>query len=371
MGDEKKVKTDCKTKEEDKVTERLADILKYAEYLRCDIISWLLDNKCDSNKIHTIKANDIHTQYNEAQVGIFDIFITNKKCKIIIENKIDVKRNLEESQKTEYINFLQSQKESCFNAIIFLIPNGYEHKKCLNSIKEANNICVSIKEWNDLLRYMELKEFGKGNSLLQTNIDYFCNHINNAKYALLHFTAQEALMLYKPNDLYTAVKTIEKITALTNKAKEKIIEKLNDKDLFSCGDDATLTSKENANANKSKNFGSYLNIKKDATQKYSVIFYGLSFNIADEKPEFVFNVDIKKGFVKKDTAGYEFDNWFYFPIDDKFMLENDKNSSELIESFAEQVSKIINENFSMPDTESDTNQTPHKEDIAHDTNGSN
>ena len=313
------------TKEnENSATELLCNLFR-TKYMRTICLGFF---NITDNAINCINIENITTQKSFDENGIPDIIIKNSDCYYIIENKIKIGTELQENQKTSYIDSIKKSKKR-FTGYIFIIPKNYVHEYKINELKKNNNF-INIVYWEEFLKYLVDLEIQDESPIVKESLDYLIKVvIKTSLYNEENFLSPyEVIMLYNSKDVLESLKLCSNVF---NKMKYIENDILKIKGL-----------KPGTDSNNISNFDSIGKYYFYDGKKEECIFTGLNLNLMNynaidihdntKKAEnYVFSISFLKSYLKNnlqlDIDYFDDNEWLYFPLNKKLLIKEDNTKS--------------------------------------------
>lgn len=132
---------------ENSFTELFVNILQIDAYRKV-LISFFREQLSDQSIDFSFE--DITTQMESDGNGRPDIEIKNNNIHILIENKIDRKRELTDNQENNNYQLIFNCSDNSIKHLFYFVPRYYNHKNLIPTISQT-----SIVEWEDFIEFFK------------------------------------------------------------------------------------------------------------------------------------------------------------------------------------------------------------------------
>jgi len=319
---------------EDTSSELLCNILR-TKYIRDLTLGYL---GISPESLETIELEHISTRKSIDDGGIPDIIINNDENFFLIENKIHIDTDLQESQTTTYPKFID-KKDKIYKSYIFLIPKNYKHEPEIDKTKKLYPF-ITKKYWEDLLDYLYKMEIQKESPVISEAMDFLNYLLSNEFVIDTKLNNKEVVIMYETEELYHTLETVDKIARLVADVADSEKIKNLGKGFSYCS------------AQKDKNFvGVSLKYEKSKPSVFLGLFpllWGVGIN-----GEFVYSVAFNKKELKENYyidekypkhTDDEEDGFLYIKLDRKTLVEEDQESV-LVERVVDIIKNVFLENI--------------------------
>jgi len=307
------------TIKENKITDLLAAVMS-KKYVR-DIL--LNEIGIDNNVIETISFKDISTQARVKGRKKPDLAIVNKDVYLLLENKIYLNTDLQDSQIHEYIDAVK-ESEAANKYLIYLIPKSYKHLNVLEKTKNQYEKIIKIVYWSDIVDSIIKNDLLDTDEATKQVFNYIISALGLGKRQRI-FTRGELMYMSDVDTMENVRNFHRKYFQYTKDCALKI------KDHYAQSFPLPTITPEDAD-------GHYCTWLGPNNEDKYCIFIGCSF-IKNRDAKYTYNIQIKSDWIKKEIEEeYKTSSrWRVFKIDPKIFF----NENNVVDALFERVRFLL------------------------------